>query len=274
MSMSPTQPEFLAANLIPGRTYRVKAPFEDYDGDIHPVGETWRFVQKHFLPYEDGLTLDIEQDGQQTSIRLQWLEAAQAQIIEHFSDYVEMLPMSPANLAPPMESKKLPLWGRILIGLAIACAAIVCSLIVLFVVFEIWMAYRPPQAVDNQVPTIGVDLKYPYSVNLDQDFVLEVQIKNSADYAQTLDSIEINTAYLDGVKVNRTDPSYGATRIVKMNEEYLSYNFQHEIPAQSTQSVKFYLTAAKAGTYNGRVAVCINSPKSCPLHFTNVIIKK
>jgi hypothetical protein len=46
--------------------------FTDYDGVTHLAGERWRFLGKNFLPYEDGLTLLIEQDGRQLAIRLQW----------------------------------------------------------------------------------------------------------------------------------------------------------------------------------------------------------
>jgi hypothetical protein len=87
--MSTPPPIVTAANLIPGVTYRVIAPFTDYDGNIHPAGETWKFISKNFMPFDDGLTLFIEQNGQPGSIRLQWQEAAQAHIIEQFARYVE-----------------------------------------------------------------------------------------------------------------------------------------------------------------------------------------
>jgi hypothetical protein len=80
---------FIAANLTPGQTYRVIAPFMDYDGVIHPVGECWRFVNKAFLPCEDGLSLFIEKNGQNIMIRLQWRPETQGQIIDNFSDFVD-----------------------------------------------------------------------------------------------------------------------------------------------------------------------------------------
>jgi hypothetical protein len=85
---------FTASTLIPGRTYRVILPFNDYDGQLHSPGETWRFTHKNFLPYEDGLTLFIEQNGQQHLLRLQWRAETQAEIIDNFSHYVEELPLS------------------------------------------------------------------------------------------------------------------------------------------------------------------------------------
>jgi hypothetical protein len=63
---------FNAAELVSGQCYVVIASFSDYDGQVHPIGETWRFLQKSFLPYEDGLTLLVEMAGQPLSIRLQW----------------------------------------------------------------------------------------------------------------------------------------------------------------------------------------------------------
>jgi hypothetical protein len=63
--------------------------FKDYDGIIHPVGESWRFVAKDFLPYDDGLTLYVERDGQNVPLRLQWRAETQGQIIDSFSDFVE-----------------------------------------------------------------------------------------------------------------------------------------------------------------------------------------
>ena len=87
--MSSAKRKFTAAQLNPGKTYIVVKGFQDYDGMIHPIGEQWRFVEKNFLPYEDGLSLFVERNGQKTQIRLQWRDEAQARIIDEFCDYVE-----------------------------------------------------------------------------------------------------------------------------------------------------------------------------------------
>lgn len=81
--------KFTAVDLKPKQGYRVITEFKDYDGIIHAVGETWNFVEKNFLPYEDGLSLFVERDGQNVSFRLQWREEAQGEIIDNFSNYVE-----------------------------------------------------------------------------------------------------------------------------------------------------------------------------------------
>ena len=81
--------KFVASQLIPGRVYKVIKPFKDYDGIVHPIGEQWVFLEKNFLPYEDGLTLHVDRDGQRMFIRLQWREESQAGIINDFSDFVD-----------------------------------------------------------------------------------------------------------------------------------------------------------------------------------------
>jgi hypothetical protein len=86
--MSLPKRKFTAAELVPGKSYRVIKTFIDYDGAVHPVGESWRFLKKGFLPYEDGLSLFVERNNQNVSFRLQWRDEAQGQIIDNFSDFV------------------------------------------------------------------------------------------------------------------------------------------------------------------------------------------
>lgn len=87
--MSFAKRKFTAVDLTPQQAYLVIKEFKDFDGGIHRIGETWRFVEKTFLPYDDGLSLFVDKDGQRVQFRFQWREESQAEIIDHFSDYVE-----------------------------------------------------------------------------------------------------------------------------------------------------------------------------------------
>lgn len=89
MSTNEPKRSFNATKLTPGKTYRVITEFSDYDGRVHNIGESWRFIEHNFVPYEDGLTMSIERDGQKSVIRMQWRSEAQEAIIDNFSDYVE-----------------------------------------------------------------------------------------------------------------------------------------------------------------------------------------
>ena len=77
--------------LIPGRTYRVRLAFLDHDRRVHPAGETWIFVKESFLPYEDGLTLEILRNGHRETIRMQWRVEEQGPVLDHFDQYVAMV---------------------------------------------------------------------------------------------------------------------------------------------------------------------------------------
>lgn len=78
-----SEPDF--KHLVIGRHYRVIRPFTDYDGRLRERGETFVYRGHNFLPYEDGLTLLIDPGG---SIRLQWREETQAQIIDSLELYI------------------------------------------------------------------------------------------------------------------------------------------------------------------------------------------
>lgn len=78
-------------HLIIGRRYRVEKAFTDYDGVVHPVGETWRFEGHSFLPYESGLSLFVLPDGADTvHFRLRWEPEDQGSVIDALEDHVRV----------------------------------------------------------------------------------------------------------------------------------------------------------------------------------------
>jgi len=76
-------------HLQPGSRYAVRAAFTDYDGAVHPEGETWTFRSHSFLPYEDGLSLFVGwPDGSERQIRLQWRPETQGAIIDALERFI------------------------------------------------------------------------------------------------------------------------------------------------------------------------------------------
>jgi len=72
-----------------GHEYRIVKEFRDFDGIEHRVDDRWIFRSKSFLPYDDGLSLFVETDGEERQIRLQWRLESQLDIIERFHEYAE-----------------------------------------------------------------------------------------------------------------------------------------------------------------------------------------
>lgn len=63
--------------------------FSDYDGGVHPEGETWIFLGHNFVPYEDGMSFFVSPDGEQTvHIRLQWRPEEQGEVLDHLERYI------------------------------------------------------------------------------------------------------------------------------------------------------------------------------------------
>lgn len=90
--MNPAWPTAPFKHLVSGRRYVVVKAFKDFDGSEHAVGEAWTFIGHSFLPYDDGLSLFIEQDGQRLQIRLQWRDEEQGPIIDKLYDHVHPAP--------------------------------------------------------------------------------------------------------------------------------------------------------------------------------------
>lgn len=76
--------------LKPGFTYKVIVGFKDYDGIEHEVGETWRFEQTNYNAYHGGLTLHVNQQGNQRVYRF-IDEPGPDVLIREFMKYVELV---------------------------------------------------------------------------------------------------------------------------------------------------------------------------------------
>ncbi len=75
-------------HLKSGKSYKVVASFEDYDGCLHDVGEHWIFIGSNFVPYEDGLSLFAVINGVDSQVRLQHRLEEQSKTIENIEQYL------------------------------------------------------------------------------------------------------------------------------------------------------------------------------------------
>ena len=76
-------------HLLPDVAYTIVQPFTDYDGDVHPAGETWVYRGCSFYPYEDGLSLFVSlNDEDEWHIRMQWRPEEQGDILDDLKTYI------------------------------------------------------------------------------------------------------------------------------------------------------------------------------------------
>ena len=77
-------------NLIAATKYIVKREFIDYDKIIHPIGETWVFVNISYVAYHDGVCLHVLFNESPTKYRFMDIPEEQKAIIDNFLDYVDV----------------------------------------------------------------------------------------------------------------------------------------------------------------------------------------
>ncbi|RFA27035.1 hypothetical protein CAI21_15925 [Alkalilimnicola ehrlichii] len=75
--------------LVAGRQYKVIKAFTDYDGDVHPVGESWVYLGFSFLPYDSGLSLFVSLDGRQEwMLPMQLIPEEQEAVVHALEEHV------------------------------------------------------------------------------------------------------------------------------------------------------------------------------------------
>lgn len=55
------------------------------------MGEIWTLIAQSFVPYDDGLLLEIQQQGKRTSFRMQWRAESQGVVMDDFLNYVRLV---------------------------------------------------------------------------------------------------------------------------------------------------------------------------------------
>lgn len=125
------------------------------------------------------------------------------------------------------------------------------------------------------IEDISVQLDDVIHTKAGNDFILAIDVTNYGTDTRNLDSIDMETTYLEGVEVNKAEPRYqGFDHVAFMGEDFSTYDFQRDLTANSTQTIKFYMTAAKAGTYIGYVDVCIDSAVDCNRYEATIIVEE
>jgi hypothetical protein len=152
----------------------------------------------------------------------------------------------------------------IISGCTILCLGIGILVFFLGSMFVRWATQTPED--------IEVNITAPAVVALDEKYTLVVEITNLASEEQTLDSIDIDLSYLDGVVVGNTEPAYA--EFADYGDDYHSFEFQYSIPAEQTLEVSFFLTGIRVGDLSGELNVCINSFINCTSRLIRTIVEE
>ncbi|HKZ69329.1 MAG TPA: hypothetical protein VJ020_04565 [Anaerolineales bacterium] len=147
--------------------------------------------------------------------------------------------------------------NKLTLGIAIGClAGCLAAVVATLCLGGVLLGF-----LTDEPENVSIDVSAPLTISRGESFTIEVQLENSAGQAQSLDSIDIDLTYLDGIAIERTDPPFTETirNDLVSGLAFQSYYFEHDIPIGGTLTVTFSAVALKAGDFAGDLDVCINS---------------
>ena len=113
-----------------------------------------------------------------------------------------------------------------------------------------WALYSAAEGPEN----VRVDLSQPTRVRTGEKFDIELRIDNLARESQPLVDIDVAETYLEGIVIVGSDPPYRETfRSFGMQ----TFEYDHDIPAGSSLTVKMHAEALKPGDFVGDVDVAV-----------------
>jgi hypothetical protein len=105
---------------------------------------------------------------------------------------------------------------------------------------------------------VTVGMQAPISVAKGDEFLILATVENTAPTVQTLVSLDIGDAYLDGIAIMKTEPDNKEAFHVPLDKT-MSYVF--DIPVYPGDQVEIVLLAkaVRTGDFNSEIDFCINT---------------
>ena len=132
--------------------------------------------------------------------------------------------------------------------------AVVLCLTCIGGILWIYSAVKEPE-------NIVIQVEAPLEVSHGEQFVIAIQIENTADETQVLHSIDISDHYLDGIAIVSTEPPYRQSYHVPIDNTQ-SYEMSLDLPPHETTTVRLNAVAVAEGDFNSFFDACINSDVS------------
>ena len=108
---------------------------------------------------------------------------------------------------------------------------------------------------------IALKVDAPLRVRMGEGFQVVVTVTNSSSEAQTLNSLDIADAYIDGIAITSSVPPYSEASHVPIDNSW-SHRYMLEIPPGGQVQVTLNASALKAGDWAGDIDACINNDVS------------
>ena len=145
--------------------------------------------------------------------------------------------------------------GKIALGCGIGCVVVGGIVTAVAAVLFVGRVAEGPQDVE-------ITVNAPLKVARDEEFTIEVQVRNTSSKQRLLDSLDLADEYLAGVAIRSSEPPYRDSMHVPIDNSY-SYEYRTPIPPGGTVAVRFRAQGLKAGDHTGDVDVCVDWGGSC-----------
>ena len=115
----------------------------------------------------------------------------------------------------------------------------------------------------SDVPTdVAVTIDSSRAVPLNEPYLVRINVENLTAETQTIDSIDIQHTYLEGVRLIEATPNY-TDSFDLIIIDYQSYTFETPIQGNETIVIDFVFEGETEGTFAGDIDICINSGTDC-----------
>jgi hypothetical protein len=105
---------------------------------------------------------------------------------------------------------------------------------------------------------VEIGITAPIQAQKNEEFVIVTKVKNTASVPQTLVSLDIGDAYLNGIAILRTEPDFREASHIPIDNT-MSYVFELTIDQGNDVEVLLYAKAIKSGDHRSEIDFCINS---------------
>ena len=116
--------------------------------------------------------------------------------------------------------------------------------------------------VTNSPTTIDIRVNAPSQVTRNEPFAVTLRFTNLVPNSQTLHSIDLDTNYLENVRLASTVPNYKEVRTLPFTH-FTSYNFEETLPATQITVVELTFLPEQVGQFSGLMDVCLEDGTLC-----------
>lgn len=116
--------------------------------------------------------------------------------------------------------------------------------------------------VTNEPTTVEMEMDAPEQVTLNEPFVVTLLLTNVFTGSQTLHSIDLDNDYLENVRLDSSNPTFGEVRPLPLTG-FASYSFDWLLPARRTSTVELMFVPERVGQFSGLVDVCLDDGTLC-----------